>query len=46
MQVYKSETGRGLVEGFYRRILAEADAGPFESRFLETPAGRTHVLQA
>jgi len=42
--VYKSEGGRDLVEKRYREILASYGGRPFEQRFPETSAGRTHVL--
>jgi pimeloyl-ACP methyl ester carboxylesterase len=45
MTVYKSEEGRALVEGYYRRLLASDWPAPFKQRFVRTSAGQTHLLE-
>ncbi|MBN2112974.1 MAG: alpha/beta fold hydrolase [Acidimicrobiia bacterium] len=43
--VYRSEPGRLVVTGFYRRILDEAPSA-LRRRFVPTGEGRTHLLEA
>ena len=43
--VYKTEEGRNIVESIYRKVLEEYSALAFEQLFINTEAGRTHVLR-
>lgn len=43
--VYKSREGRALLEGRYRDILASAGPPPFTELFVDSSAGKTHILR-
>jgi pimeloyl-ACP methyl ester carboxylesterase len=44
-EVYKTENGRELVESAYRGILAAYTGIPFRQIYVDTSAGKTHVLR-